>query len=36
MPKPGGRVWMECESSPEFVACMNRLQQEEGLLQLAS
>ncbi len=27
---------MECESSPEFVACMNRLQQEEGLLQLAS
>ncbi|MCH2303357.1 MAG: tRNA-dihydrouridine synthase, partial [SAR324 cluster bacterium] len=27
---------MECESSPEFVACMHRLQQEEGLLQLAS
>ena len=27
---------MECEECPEFVACMNCLQQEEGLLQLAS
>ena len=26
---------MECESSSEFVACMNRLQHEEGLLKLA-